>query len=376
MMEHLENEKQNLKAAFGEIAAMQGQCISAFCKLKECGQAEVQKEFLPELLEQLRKLTHYSWSAKTLLIGSGGGGIIWIERDLMQLINKIQEKLEQGIIDENDLAKVLVYLTKGKEYTEELLAQGLYNLNLGNVRYRQDVKVCEIPGWEEAILAMDDETMNPLEHFFYREPHRMMSKWSHYLEVYHKYFQAYRGRAVTVLEIGVFGGGSLQMWKKYFGPGSRIVGVDIMEECRQYEEEQIQIYIGSQEDRNFLRELAGELGTIDIIIDDGGHTMNQQIVTFEELFPKLAEGGVYVCEDMHSSYWPFFGGGVRTGKSFVDYSHRFIDSLNARYSVSEELCVNELTHSIHGVHYYDSMIVLEKREHKPSVPFWIERGEQ
>lgn len=376
-MEHLGNEKQVLRTAFIEIAAMQEQCTDVLWKLKDCGAFEVRKAFLPELLEQLQKFVDYSRSTKELLVGRrGGGGIAWIEESLKRLIDKMKEKLVQDIIDEDDLAEALIYLTKSREYTEELLSQGLYDINLGDMRYREDVKVCEISGVEDAVWAMDDNSMNPLEHFFYREPHRMMAKWSHYHEVYHTYFQKYRGRPVTVLEIGVYGGGSLQMWKKYFGPGSRIVGIDIMEECRQYEEEQIRIYIGSQEDRDFLRGLVAELGVIDIVIDDGGHFMNQQIVTFEELFPKLAEGGVYICEDMHTSYWPAYGGGVGTGKSFVDYSHNFIDSLNARYSVSEQLEVNELTRSIHGIHYYDSMIVLEKRKHKPSMPFWIESGER
>lgn len=373
-MGQLENEKTDLTVAFAEAVSMQEQCMEILRKLEDCGELEVRKAFLPEVLEQLRKLADYSWSVKTLLVGSGGGGMIWIERNLLQLVEKMKEKLMLNIIDGEDLAEAFTYLSKCRDYAEELLSQGLYNINLGNMKYREDVKVDEISGWEDAITSMDDASMNPLEHFFYRESHRMMSKWSHYLEVYHTYFQKYCGRPVTVLEIGVFGGGSLQMWKKYFGPESRIVGIDIMEECRQYEEEQIQIYIGSQEDRNFLREIAAKLGVIDIVIDDGGHSMNQQIVTFEELFPKLAEGGVYVCEDMHTSYWPSFGGGA--GNSFVDYSHRFVDSLNARYSVSDRLNADELTRSLHGIHYYDSMIVLEKRVHRPSMPFWIEKLER
>ena len=161
------------------------------------------------------------------------------------------------------------------------------------------------------------------------------------------------------------------MWKKYFGPQCNIIGIDIMEECKAYEEEQIKIYIGSQEDRNFLRRLKSEIGRVDIIIDDGGHVMNQQIVTFEELFPILSDGGVYLCEDMHTSYWPDFGGGYKQPDTFMEYSKNFVDELNARYSLSDALKADEFTRHIRGIYYYDSMIVLEKGEHKLSMPFWI-----
>ncbi len=115
-----------------------------------------------------------------------------------------------------------------------------------------------------------------------------------------------------MVEFGVFQGGSLQMWRDYFGPRARIIGVDINPECRIFAEDQIEIMIGDQEDRNFLRSIAAAVPRIDILLDDGGHTMKKQIATFEELFPHIDKNGVYLCEDLLTSYRPTSAAGTRT----------------------------------------------------------------
>ena len=117
------------------------------------------------------------------------------------------------------------------------------------------------------------EGLNDLERFFYGGQHRALSKWLHYFEVYDRHFSKYRNKAPVVMEIGVFRGGSMQMWKDYFGKGAQIIGVDIDEKTKAFEEEQIHIEIGSQADRDFLRQLKLKYPRIDILIDDGGHTM-------------------------------------------------------------------------------------------------------
>ena len=126
----------------------------------------------------------------------------------------------------------------------------------------------------------------------------------------------FRGTDVHLVEFGVGHGGSLQMWKQYFGSRARIFGVDINPDCKNLEREQIEIFIGDQEDRRFLKYLAKQIPRIDILIDDGGHTMPQQIKTFEELFPHVDEKGLYLCEDLHTSYWPEFGGGHKEARHF------------------------------------------------------------
>ncbi|MDX1514829.1 MAG: class I SAM-dependent methyltransferase [Gammaproteobacteria bacterium] len=204
--------------------------------------------------------------------------------------------------------------------------------------------------------------MNELERYFRSNKGSRIHKWNHYFEIYDRHLAPYRGREVNVLEFGVSHGGSLQMWKHYFGSEARIFGVDINPDCKRAEEERIRVFIGDQADRDFLRKLPEEIGRIDILIDDGGHTMEQQINTFEELFPRVETDGIYLAEDLHTSYWEDFGGGYRTPGTFIEYSKNFIDALHAWHSTGpEEFKVTDFTRSVHSLHYYDSILVIEKR---------------
>jgi len=208
--------------------------------------------------------------------------------------------------------------------------------------------------------------MNELREYFESNPGRMIHKWAHYFEIYERHLARYRGSDVVVVEIGVYQGGSLQMWKDYFGGRARIWGVDIHPNCRRFAEEQINIRIGDQGDSMFLETLARDLPRIDVLIDDGGHTMREQRTTFDALFPRIAEDGVYICEDLHTSYWPEYGGGLRNPRSFIEFSKGLIDSLNAWHSKDPgALGVSDFTRSVHGLHYYDSMLVIEKRRRDP-----------
>ncbi len=210
-----------------------------------------------------------------------------------------------------------------------------------------------------------------------------MHKYLHYLDIYERHFERFRGKEITVLEIGVSHGGSLQMWKQYFGPKAKIYGIDINPTCKEFEEENINIFIGSQSDRTFLREVLKKVPSFDILIDDGGHTMKQQIVSFEELFDHVKEDGVYLCEDLHTSYRLDYGGGHKRRNSYIEYSKKFIDYINAWHSYQGTLKVNKFSQTVQSLHYYDSMLVIEKGKRekpydemrgKPSFPF--ERGKE
>jgi hypothetical protein len=204
--------------------------------------------------------------------------------------------------------------------------------------------------------------MNDLERYFNANTGNQISKWKHYFEIYDRHFSHLRGTDVHLVEIGVAHGGSLKMWKHYFGPRARIFGIDFEPRCKQFEEAQIEIFIGAQDDRQFLKSLRGMIPRIDILIDDGGHMMNQQTSTFEELFPSISAHGIYLCEDLHTSYWPAYGGGYRNPGSFVEYSKRLIDYLNAWHSIEPDaLSVSDFTRTTHSLHYYDSVLVVEKR---------------
>lgn len=210
------------------------------------------------------------------------------------------------------------------------------------------------------IVRPQPEDDNPLWNYFSHNQGRLIHKWHHYFDIYHNHFSRFRGRSVTVLEIGVFKGGSLQMWKNYFGPNAEIYGVDIDPRCKAMEEDQIQVYIGDQADRSFLRKLGDEIGPIDILIDDGGHTMTQQITTFEELYPYVSATGVYLIEDLHTSYMEEYGGGYKKPGTFIEYAKDFIDRMNAWHSREAALAPSDLTMSATGLHFYDSVLVIEK----------------
>ena len=213
--------------------------------------------------------------------------------------------------------------------------------------------------------------MNELEKYFRNNNNRLINKWIHYFEIYDRHFNRFRNREIVILEIGVSQGGSIQMWKSYFGEKAKIYGIDIDPRCKEFEEDNIKILIGSQSDRKFLNEVKLQIPPIDILIDDGGHTMVQQKVSFEEIFDYIKEDGVYLCEDLHTSYWLKFAGGYKRKGTFIEYSKNFIDYLNAYHSEQKALKVNYFTKSVNSIHYYDSIIVIEKR--KKEEPFLKEQ---
>jgi hypothetical protein len=215
--------------------------------------------------------------------------------------------------------------------------------------------------------------MNDLEKYFNQNTGNLCSKWQHYFEIYDRYFSRFRNTDVTIVEIGVYHGGSLQMWKHYFGLKAKIYGIDINPECQKLEENQIEIIIGSQDDRGFLESLKKRIPKIDILIDDGGHYPKQQINTFEVLFPHISKNGIYLCEDLQTSYWRKYGGGLKKRGTFVEFSKNLIDHLHAWHSDRDKkFKATDFTKSVYSLHYYDSVLVIEKR--LISKPFAVQSG--
>jgi hypothetical protein len=203
--------------------------------------------------------------------------------------------------------------------------------------------------------------MNELRDYFEHNEKRLINKFDHYFDVYDRYFNQYRNKKITIVEIGVYQGGSLQMWRKYFGPEATIWGIDIDLRCKQLEDENTHILIGSQEDPQFLRSIVDKIGPIDILIDDGGHTQDQQIVSFEELYKHIKIGGLYLCEDVHTSYMNAYGGGLKRNGTFIEYTKSLIDQLNAHYTEQPNFMVDDFTKTTNTIHYYDSIVLFEKR---------------
>lgn len=205
---------------------------------------------------------------------------------------------------------------------------------------------------------MADE--NPLEKYFRTNKKKLIHKWVHYFDIYHRHFERFRGKRVVVLEFGVNQGGSLEMWRHYFGRRAMIYGVDIDPRCARLSGRRTKIFIGDQEDREFLRSIAAEIGRIDVLIEDGGHTMGQQIATFEELYPHVSDDGVFLIEDLHTSYWPHYGGGYHRPGTFMEYAKGLTDQLNAWHSKDPDFAVDDFTRTTRSMHFYDSIVVFEK----------------
>ena len=200
-------------------------------------------------------------------------------------------------------------------------------------------------------------------------------KWLHYLPLYHRHFEKYKNLAspenkITILEIGVQNGGSLDLWTKYFGPENCVIyGLDIDARCASLQKDNIKIFIGDQENINFLKELKKKIPPLDILIEDGGHKMNQQINTFDVLFDHIKPGGIYLCEDTHTSYWPGYGGGYRNPSTWIEYSKNLIDNINGYHHNR----VDAFTKSCSGIHFYDSMVFFDKSENtikQPHAKIW------
>ena len=188
---------------------------------------------------------------------------------------------------------------------------------------------------------------------------RLIHKWKHYFPIYERHFKDFIYKPVTFIEIGCGLGGSLQMWKRHFGPHARIIGIDINPQCKRFAEDQIEIHIGAQQDPAFLQRVIDQVGIPDIVVDDGSHIMSQIVTTFNFLYPKMLKNGVYLVEDLHTAYWEEYEGGLRKPTTFIELCKSLIDELNADHSRGT-LSPTEFTKSTIGMHFYDSVVVFER----------------
>jgi hypothetical protein len=191
---------------------------------------------------------------------------------------------------------------------------------------------------------------------------RIIHKWKHYFPIYERHFKDFVYKPVTIIEIGCGEGGSLQMWKRYFGPHARIVGIDINPACKAFEEDQIEVRIGDQSDEKLLQSLIDEFGAPDIVVDDGSHMMGHVNASFRYLYPRIAKNGVYMVEDLHTAYWNEYEGGLNKPSTFIELCKHLIDELNADHT-RDALPATEFTKSTLSMHFYDSVVVFEKGAH-------------
>ena len=200
--------------------------------------------------------------------------------------------------------------------------------------------------------------------YFLNNTGRGVIKYTHYFHIYERYFARYVNTPVTLFEIGTGSGGSARMWQHYFVPLARIVTIDIRPDCKAFEEEQIFARIGHQGDLAFLATLVEEFGSPDIVVDDGSHQMADINATFDFLYPRTAQNGIYLVEDLQAAYWPNCGGGLHAPSSFIERCKGFIDELHARYiGLAGDVPLapeTPFSRSTAAIHIYDSVVVFER----------------
>ena len=211
--------------------------------------------------------------------------------------------------------------------------------------------------------------MNYLKKYYEKNTNNDLNKWKHYFEIYEENFSKFRNKRITILEIGVFRGGSLKMWQNYFGNKANLIGIDIDPACKKFENNNTKVYIGDQTNENFLRSILNENENPDIIIDDGGHTSNQQISSFNFLYEDLKPNGVYLVEDTHTSYVKEFQD-REDNLTFTEYAKILSDELNDWYRVMnyksykkkvDQVDVSYWARNIYKISFYNSIIAIEKR---------------
>ena len=192
-------------------------------------------------------------------------------------------------------------------------------------------------------------------------------KWSNYGPIYDRHFADYRELPINILEIGVLKGGSMRLWEKYF-PKANIYGIDINEECQQYESDRTKIFIGDQGDVSFLRNIKAKIPKIDIIIDDGSHRAKDQKITFEEMYYHLKTPGVYLVEDIELNYWK--NKDLNSPDNFMTHMKNKIDELNIRKTMPAKIAQSypfkdtevRFTNCTNNISFYDNVVVLEKKQ--------------
>ena len=195
-------------------------------------------------------------------------------------------------------------------------------------------------------------------------------KWNlhWYAQHYERHFGHFRKKRLKVLEIGVggyadphAGGSSLRMWKYYF-PKSMIYSIDIYDKSA-LQEKRIAIFRGSQSDEAFLQNLGRDIGSLDIIIDDGSHVNRDVIRSFEILFPTVKPGGIYVVEDTQTSYWEPFGGDsvdFANPRTIMNYFKRLTDSLNYQEFDKPGYEPTYFDKNIVSIHFYHNLVFVYK----------------
>ena len=204
-----------------------------------------------------------------------------------------------------------------------------------------------------------------LREIFDRHEGRLIHKVDHYFPIYERHLERFRGTSPTILEIGVAQGGSVEMWHEYFGRGTTTVGLDIEDRSATLAGRRRHVVIGDQGDPDVLLRVAEEFGPFDMILDDGSHRAEHQLTLLDTLWDHLTNDGVLLVEDLHTDYWPEYGGGHLREGTFIERVKPLLDDINAFNSKDDDFTPSHWTETLTGIGVYDSVVVLERGSHKP-----------
>ena len=184
---------------------------------------------------------------------------------------------------------------------------------------------------------------------------RYSIKWSNYFVIYENLFKKFVNKRIIFVEIGVGNGGSLFMWKKFFGNKARIIGIELNPDAKKLEKFGFEIFIGDQSDPLFWKKFYNKVGKIDVLLDDGGHKNIQQITTFMESYNNIKQNGIIVVEDTHTSYMKKKGFKNPSNYSFINFCKLIVENLHRRNpSINKNL--NILSKKIESIYFYDSIV--------------------
>jgi hypothetical protein len=196
-------------------------------------------------------------------------------------------------------------------------------------------------------------------------------KHSSYFQVYESLLERFVDQAITFVEIGVLNGGSLAMWRTYLGPRARIIGIDMNPAAKRWETAGFEIFIGDQSAPEFWRNFGQQVGNVDVLLDDGGHTNAQQTVTLNCGVPLVRDGGLVIIEDTHCSYFTEFGNPSKY--SFINHAKRLVDQINSRHP-GVQAGNSRLATAVASIRFFESIVAFEVDRRLCSAPVPTSNG--
>jgi hypothetical protein len=198
---------------------------------------------------------------------------------------------------------------------------------------------------------------------------RYSIKWNNYFDIYNNLFKKFVNKKITFVEVGIGNGGSLFMWRKFFGKKAKIIGIELNPEAKKLEKFGFKISIGDQSDPHFWKSFYKKYGKVDILLDDGGHRNIQQITTFMESYSHVKPNGKIVVEDTHTSFMKKKGFKNPSKYSFINFSKLIVENMHRRNPMLDKE-LNKLSKKIESVFYYDSIVSINfgsKKQFKKTI---------